>query len=63
MASTEGANAVKDTGRAVAQIEAEIILATDIPDEALEGAAETVNDGGATCFTVAVCTGLAACPS
>ena len=39
-----------------------IILVIEIPDEALEAAAGVENEpcGG---FTVAACTGLAACPS
>lgn len=57
-----GISLVMGTSRAVEQIEEQIILNTDIPDETLEGAA-TGNDGGANGFTVAACTGLAACPS
>lgn len=54
---------MKRMGREVEQIEEEIILTADIPDEALEGAAEAGSDGYAKNFTVAACTGLAACPS
>jgi hypothetical protein len=57
-----GISSVMGTGRAVEQIEEQIILTSDIPDEALEGAAETGKGGCAKDFTVA-CTGLAACPS
>jgi hypothetical protein len=58
-----GTNSVMGIGRAIEQIEEQIILTIDIPDDVLEGAAETANDGSVKNFTVAACTGLAACPS
>jgi hypothetical protein len=44
----------------VEQREEEILI--DVPDEALEAAAGSVN-GGAAAFTLAFCSGLDTCPA